>query len=42
MAINKDSNGYTFLFAIILIVVVGSGLAALSVGLKPAQSANED
>ncbi len=40
MAINKDNNGYTFLFAIIIIVVVGSGLAALSVGLKTAQNTN--
>lgn len=40
MAINKEGNGYTFLFAIILVVVVGSGLAALSVGLKPRQTKN--
>ncbi len=40
MGFNKDSNGYTFLFAIILVVVVGSGLAALSVGLKPKQTKN--
>ncbi len=40
MAINKEGNGYTFLFAIILVVVVGAGLAALSVGLKPRQDAN--
>lgn len=40
MAINKDSNGYTFLFAIILVVVVGSGLALVSLGLKPYQDKN--
>ena len=40
MAINKDSNGYTFLFAIALVVVVGAGLAAISIGLKPFQDKN--
>ncbi len=40
MALDKNSNGYTYLFAIILIAVVGSSLAALSVGLKPRQSKN--
>lgn len=40
MAINKESNGYTFLFAILLVVVVGAALAALSVGLKPMQDKN--
>lgn len=40
MAINKENNGYTFLFAIVLVVVVGSTLAAMSVGLKPKQTAN--
>jgi Na+-transporting NADH:ubiquinone oxidoreductase subunit C len=40
MAVNKDSNGYTFLFAIIMVVVVGSGLAAISVALKPRQDKN--
>ncbi len=40
MAINKDSNGYTFLFAIIMVIVVGSGLAAASYGLKPLQDKN--
>lgn len=40
MAINKDSNGYTFLFAIVLVVVVGVSLAAISVGLKPIQTKN--
>ena len=40
MAVNKDSNGYTFMFAILLVVIVGSGLAAVSVGLKPMQDKN--
>lgn len=40
MAINKDSNGYTFFFAIALVVVVGAGLAAIAVGLKPMQDKN--
>ncbi len=40
MAINKDSNGYTFTFAIVLVVVVGSILALLATGLKPLQDKN--
>lgn len=40
MAVNKDSNGYTFMFAILLVVIVGSGLASVSVGLKPKQNKN--
>lgn len=40
MAVNKDSNGYTFFFAIVLVVVVGAGLAAISMGLKPMQDKN--
>lgn len=40
MAINKDANGYTFMFAILLVVVVGAGLAAVSIGLKPMQDKN--
>ncbi|UKN01370.1 NADH:ubiquinone reductase (Na(+)-transporting) subunit C [Paracrocinitomix mangrovi] len=40
MAINKDSNGYTFVFAIALVVIVGAGLAAVSMGLKPMQDKN--
>ncbi|MCB9224879.1 MAG: NADH:ubiquinone reductase (Na(+)-transporting) subunit C [Crocinitomicaceae bacterium] len=40
MAINKDSNGYTFMFAIALVVIVGAGLAAVSMGLKPMQDKN--
>ncbi|MEO9532861.1 MAG: NADH:ubiquinone reductase (Na(+)-transporting) subunit C [Crocinitomicaceae bacterium] len=40
MAVNKDSNGYTFMFAIALVVVVGAGLASISIGLKPFQEKN--
>lgn len=40
MAINKESNGYTFVFAIALVVVVGTILATLSMGLKDKQNEN--
>jgi len=40
MAVNKDSNAYTFIFAIALVAVVGTSLASLSVGLKPRQEKN--
>lgn len=40
MAINKESTGYTFLFATLLVCVVGAGLAAVSMGLKPFQDKN--
>lgn len=40
MAINKDGNGYTFGFAIALVVVVGAALALISMGLKPMQEKN--
>lgn len=42
MAINKDSNGYTFAFAIALVVVVGASLALISKGLKPMQDKNAE
>lgn len=42
MAVNKDSNIYTFIFAIALVVVVGAGLAAISMGLKPFQVKNDE
>jgi Na+-transporting NADH:ubiquinone oxidoreductase subunit C len=42
MAINRDSNRYTFSFAIVLVVVVGSILALLAMGLKPRQDRNEE
>jgi Na+-transporting NADH:ubiquinone oxidoreductase subunit C len=40
MAINKDSNGYTITFAVVLVVVVGTILASISMGLKPIQQKN--
>ena len=42
MAVNRDSNGYTFAFAIILVVVVGTALALLAKGLKPMQDRNDE
>ena len=40
MGINKDSNSYTVLFAIILVVFVGGLLALIAEGLKPIQKEN--
>lgn len=40
MAVNKDSNGYTFAFAITLVVLVGTILSLLAIGLKPRIEAN--
>ena len=40
MAINKESNSFTFGFAIALVVVIGVVLAALSEGLKPFKEKN--
>lgn len=40
MAINKESNSYTVLFATLMVVVVGGILAFLSLSLKPMQEAN--
>ena len=42
MTINKDSNSYTFVFAIVLITVVGTILALLAMGLKPMQAKNDE
>jgi Na+-transporting NADH:ubiquinone oxidoreductase subunit C len=42
MAINKESNGFTFGFAIILVVVVGTVLALLALGLKPMKDKNAE
>lgn len=42
MAINKESNGFTFGFAIILVVVVGAMLALLAMGLKPFREKNAE
>ncbi len=41
MAVNRDSNGYTFGFAIALVAVVGTSLALIATGLKPLQQKNE-
>lgn len=41
MAINKNSNGYTFFFAIAMVVIVGAALAITSYGLKPMQQKNQ-
>lgn len=41
MAINKNSNGYTFFFAIAMVVVVGTALAVTSQALKPLQQKND-
>ena len=40
MGVNKDSNSYTVLFAIILVVFVGGLLALIAEGLKPIQKEN--
>lgn len=40
MAINKESNGYTFGFAIAMVVLVGTILSLLATGLKPMRDAN--
>ena len=42
MAINKDSNGYTFAFAISLVVVVGTLLAGIALWTKPFQDKNDE
>ena len=41
MAVNKDSNIYTIIFTVIMVVVVGSLLAGFSSILKPNITANE-
>ena len=40
MALNKESNGFTFGFAIVLVVVLGVILASLAEGLKPLKEKN--
>ena len=42
MAINKESNGFTFGFAIALVAVVGTVLALLAMGLKPMKDRNAE
>lgn len=41
MAINTEKNSYTVIFAIVMVIVVGSILAGLAQGLKPKVKANE-
>lgn len=41
MAVDTDKNSYTILFAVIMVVVVGSVLAGFASGLKPLVEANE-
>ncbi|MBN4072846.1 NADH:ubiquinone reductase (Na(+)-transporting) subunit C [Crocinitomix catalasitica] len=41
MAVNKEGTGYTFIFSIFLVVVVGVILTILSIQLKPLQDAND-
>lgn len=41
MAVNRESNGYTFGFAIAMVVVVGTVLSLLAIGLKPMRQAND-
>jgi Na+-transporting NADH:ubiquinone oxidoreductase subunit C len=41
MAVNTDKNSYTIIFAIIMVLVVGSLLAGFASGLKPMIKANE-
>lgn len=41
MAINTDKNSYTIIFAVVMVVVVGSLLAGFSSGLKPMIDANK-
>lgn len=40
MAINRESNGYTFVFATVMVVIVGGLLAFIAMSLKPIQKAN--
>jgi Na+-transporting NADH:ubiquinone oxidoreductase subunit C len=41
MALNTEKNSYTVLFAVVMVVVVGSILAGFANGLKPTIKANE-
>lgn len=40
MAFDKNSNSFTFIFAIVLVVIVGALLAMTYIGLKPAYEEN--
>ena len=41
MAMNKNATGYTFLFSIVMVLLVGTALAFTSLSLKPLQKQNE-
>lgn len=41
MALDTNKNSYTIIFAIIMVIVVGTALAGLSNGLKPLVEANQ-
>jgi len=41
MAINTDKNSYTIIFAVVMVLVIGSLLAGFASGLKPRILANE-
>jgi Na+-transporting NADH:ubiquinone oxidoreductase subunit C len=41
MAINKNATGYTFLFSIVMVLIVGTSLSYTSLSLKPLQKKNE-
>ena len=40
MAIDKNSNGFTFIFAIIMVVIVGAALSIAAMALKEPQNEN--
>lgn len=42
MAFDKNSNAFTFGFAIVMVVVVGAVLSGVSLGLKEKQQLNDD
>lgn len=42
MAINKESNGYTFGFAIAMVVAVGAVLALIAMATKPFKDTNDE
>lgn len=42
MAFNKQSNVYTIIYIVVLVVAVGAALALVAMSLKPLQKANED
>ena len=39
---NKQSNAYTIIYIIVLVVIVGTALAFTAISLKPRQQANAD